>query len=64
MSENEAKEKHREEHGDKLDSFGIGGTKDGSIKIYFDLKNTTDAELMSRIKRAIGLWKYAQSMIK
>ncbi len=59
MDENTAKDKHRAKHGDMLDSYKRGTGKDGSISVYFNLKEMSDEELKKLIQKANGLYKYA-----
>ena len=48
--------------GEHQDSYTIGTAgKEGAIKVYFDLKNTDDKELMKLIRKAKGLWEYSKN---
>jgi hypothetical protein len=55
----------KEEIALKQDSFTIGApSKEGSLKVYFDMQTSTDEDLAVLVKRAIGLWKIGKSVSK
>ena len=57
MHENEIKKETK--NNEKLDSISIGTpSKFGAIKVYFNLKETTDEEAKALVKRAVGLHKF------
>lgn len=51
------KQEHKDKHGAKLDSVTFGTpAKGGAVKVYFDLENMSDAEVLVLVNRAKNLY--------